>query len=364
MSLSSPLQDAGWRAVERVLPKGWRQLAVQMGVIKPHLPAQLGAKIKDAGVLLRLIFNYVATESSLQLTTGAAKGAQVADVSHVALHLRMRKAGPYLAELYSRLIASREVFAPERWAGYELLGTDTTSINGPGKRGVVARVHHALRLSDLQAQHLELTSRCEGESLRRFDVKPRQLLIADRGFCRPPGIAYVVDRGGDVLVRHHRKSVPLFDSQGNAVDLDRVLEGVKARLKPIELDAWVHADDHAPIACRVIVTRIAEDQVEKAQRRVREYYRKRQRKLPAKAYWRAEFVVLLTTVPKENLTTQELVELYRLRWQVELRIKRDKSIGGLRDPPTTRADTTFTWLMAKMLSLELAERLAGRTFSP
>jgi hypothetical protein len=73
----------------------------------------------------------------------------------------------------------------------------------------------------------------------------------------------------------------------------------------------------------------------------------------------AEFVVLFTTAPSSRLTAAELFELYRLRWQIELGFKRDKSIAGLDRLPSFRDDTIQSWIAAKMLGVQLARRLAG-----
>jgi len=52
------------------------------------------------------------------------------------------------------------------------------------------------------------------------------------------------------------------------------------------------------------------------------------------------------------------MELYRLRWQVELSIKRDKSIGGLDRLPNFRADTIRSWILAKLLLAQIARKIA------
>lgn len=72
----------------------------------------------------------------------------------------------------------------------------------------------------------------------------------------------------------------------------------------------------------------------------------------------AAFVVLFTTVPKERLSLDRVLELYALRWQVELTIKRDKSIAGLDKLPNFRDDTIRSWILAKMLLTQIALRVA------
>ncbi len=87
-----------WAMIEAQLPAGWRELAVKHGVIKP-VPSQLKAKITDPAALLRLIFHHVALGVSLKITCAMAAAATLIDISSVALHLRMRSSGAWLAAI-------------------------------------------------------------------------------------------------------------------------------------------------------------------------------------------------------------------------------------------------------------------------
>ena len=58
------------------------------------------------------------------------------------------------------------------------------------------------------------------------------------------------------------------------------------------------------------------------------------------------------------LSAEELIELYRLRWQIELNFKREKSIAGLDQLPSRLPETIHCWICAKYLGIELARRLA------
>ena len=72
----------------------------------------------------------------------------------------------------------------------------------------------------------------------------------------------------------------------------------------------------------------------------------------------AEFVVVFTTVPKKRLSADRVMELYSLRWQVELHIKRDKSIRAVDELQNFRADTIHSWICAKLLAQQIAHRIA------
>jgi hypothetical protein len=64
---------------------------------------------------------------------------------------------------------------PELWSGYDLLAIDASAVSGPGATGTDARLHTALRLSDLSLVHVEVTDVHGGETLKRFPLGPNQL---------------------------------------------------------------------------------------------------------------------------------------------------------------------------------------------
>ncbi len=104
--------------IEAQLPAEYRAMAVDHRVIRPNLPAQLGAKITDISQVLRLVFFHVATNSSLRVTTAMGAKTGIVKISPVALHLWMRKIGFYMATLLEVTTDTKETFKAERWAGY------------------------------------------------------------------------------------------------------------------------------------------------------------------------------------------------------------------------------------------------------
>src|SRR6185312_10376797 len=78
----------------------------------------------------------------------------------------------------------------------------------------------------------------------------------------------------------------------------------------------------------------------------------------------AAYVVLFTTVPTSRLNADLCLELYRLRWQVELLFKRWKSLCGLDRLPNHLDDTITAWLYAKVLLALLMQRMGASAISP
>jgi hypothetical protein len=72
----------------------------------------------------------------------------------------------------------------------------------------------------------------------------------------------------------------------------------------------------------------------------------------------AEFVVVFTTVHANELGFDQILELYRLRWQIELDFKRDKSTTGLDLLPNFLPETIESWIYAKLLLHQILRKLA------
>jgi hypothetical protein len=350
-------EEAGagdWAAIEAQLCSNWREMAVEHG-INPAA-AQASAKIRDLAVLLRLVFFHVGTNSSLATTTAMASAANLVSLSHVALHKWMCRLGPYFEALLAATTDVVASFAAEKWAGFEILVVDATTVLRPNAPGTTARVHYAMRLSDLRHVHVEVTDDKGGETFRRFARMARrmQLWIGDRGYSNPPGIAAIVARGADVLVRVNRWSLPLFDAQDQQIHLPTWLRDTDPGV-PLERAAWVRARGHEPILGRLCAVRLPPEKAEEAKQRLRS---SKTREATADMLEMAEFVVVFMTVPASVFSTRLVLELYQLRWQLELSIKRDKSIAGLDRLPNFRPDTIRTWMLAKMLLVQIAHKIS------
>jgi hypothetical protein len=354
--------DESWELLLSLLPSGWKQQAVLCGAVERL------RGFDSAGELLRVLLMHVGKGYSLRETAVRARRSGLAEVSDVALLLRLRKVQRWWRQMCLGLLQESGWSLgadPRHW---NLRAVDGTLVQEPGRTGAQWRIHYSLRLPSLECDSFEITAAQgagTGEKLERLAVAPGDLILADRGFCRPAGVAAVAQQDGALIVRLHSSSLPLYRADGQRF---AVLEQLRQVTQVGQAKVWSVQVRSAegPIEGRVCALRKSEQDAARAERRVR---RKAQRSGKTTRPGTLEFacyVVVFTTVPASDFSATEVLELYRSRWQIELAFKRLKSLAQLGHLPKHDEEAARAWLYGKLLLALLSQKLArhGRDFSP
>jgi hypothetical protein len=232
---------------------------------------------------------------------------------------------------------------------------DATTVEEHGGAGTDWRVHYTLCLPDLACDFFELTDVGGGETYRRVPVQRGDLLLADRGYSQAAGVATVADADGDVLVRWNSFSFPLELAEGRPFEALKELSKLPKR-SPRE---WAVSFQHQGRRYQGRLCAIRKNAVAtaRAQKKMKQKASKSQKQLSEEALKLAAFVVVFTTLSPQILNTHEVLELYRVRWQVELQFKHLKSLLGLGCLPKYDEQSCRAWIQAKLLCGLLIERL-------
>ena len=344
------LLDEEWDFLTEFLPEDWREQARASGALRR------ARDIPSADCLLQLILMHTATGLSLRQTVVRARQQGLADISDVALLKRLRSSEAWLRYLNSQMTEIGEAALVQRLCAQRRVRVvDATTVQEQGGAGTDWRVHYTLCLPDLNCDFFELTDEHGGETYRRIPVKPGDLLLGDRGYSNAPGVGAVRQAKGDVLVRWNSFSFPLETADGKAFDALKELSKLPKR-SPRE---WAVAFTHQGQRYQGRLCAIRKNAVAtaRAQEKLRKQARKKQKQVAADALKLAAFVVVFTTIPQAVLDTREVLELYRVRWQVELRFKHLKSLLGLGCLPKYDEQSCRAWIQAKLLCGLLIERL-------
>lgn len=100
-------------------------------------------------------------------------------------------------------------------------------------------------------------------------------------------------------------------------------------------------------------------------RKLKQAASKRQPSVSAGSWEAAQYFLLWTSLPP-SFHRRQVLEMYRSRRQIELALKRMKSIMGLGHLPQKDPARAQAWLHGRMYTSLLVERLIGaaKTFSP
>lgn len=349
-----------WGVIARFLPDGWQELARSTGALKR------ARQVRSADVLLRLVFLYAASGLSLQQAAARATTAGVARISNVALMKRMRTAEPWLRALTERLFAvdSRNTSLEALHPGRRVKIVDATHVRVSGSSGTDWRLHYVLRLPTLTCDFAEVTDSKGGESYTRVPVQPGDIILGDRGYCHREGVAHVVECGGDVVVRLNTNSFPLLRADGERLDLlstMRSLEEYEPGSWPVRFEA-----NDREYAARLCAVRKSVSAAQSAKERLLKVARKKGKTVRAETLELAEYIFVLVTSGLDELTPEQVLELYRARWQIELGFKRLKSLFDVGSAPNRDPAAVRSWIYGKLLAVLLIERLGeeSRLFSP
>lgn len=351
--MHDPTRDTDWGLVEAQLPAGWRELAIEMRLVR-KLPKHIGQKILDIEVALRLVLHYVSQQGSMRQTIAGAAASGLVTISQVAFFKWMAKIGKYLEALVA-LMVDQTAYCAAAWGGYQLIAADATCVERPGATGTTARLHYALRLSTLSPRAIRITDETGGETMRNFDPEEGELWILDRGYSNPPCVETLVDAKADILVRLNRQSMPLYTANAMPIDVAALLRSTTDRGCAHERKLYVRTKSGRMFAARLCWIRLSPDDARKARAHAKREGAKDDGELDL-----CEYIAIITTADAGRINTGQVLELYRARWQIELNFKRDKSLGELDRLPSLIPDTIHAWICGKVLLNLIVQRLSAR----
>ena len=346
-----PEQGEDWQFLLTFLPPGWREQARELGAIQRY------RKFGNPEALLRTLLIHLATGCSLRETAARAKQGHITQISDVALLKRLKAAGDWLRWMAEGVMQTWLAKPPEAIFGEKLRIRiiDGSTIQEPGSTGSTWRLHYSILLPTLQCNEVHLTSPKIGESFKRYLVRPGDLFLGDRGYAHREAISYVLQGGGQVLVRTNLTNIPLLVAPGVPFPL---LEHLRT-LTGTQLGDW---EVYVPRGDQLIPGRICALKknklaTEKAQRKARQESHKQGYHVRPETLEAAAYIFVFTTLKRAEFNPARVLEMYRGRWQVELAFKRLKSLLGLGHLKKTDAEVAKAWLQGKLLVAFLIEAL-------
>ena len=326
--------------------------------------------IKSGSQLLRLVLVYVLSGLSLRSTAAWAEQTGQASFSDVALLKRLKGCGPWLAAMVGTLSAAANPEGCCRQQGRRVVAVDATTVCSPGGKTKPYRILHTVY--DVNAQRFVTTLVTERRHAERLDVgtvEHGDIRLGDRAYGRYDDLAAVQKAGADYVVRLSARSLKLVTR--DAEPLDRAALGMRAEREGVQtLSVRIIGDKgDEPLRARVIFLPLPPDKAEAARRQMRRNARKWGDTPSDEALATAGCLMLITSLEAEDWATDQVLALYRRRWQVELAFKRLKSLLDLERLRAFDPDLVSAWihgvlLVALLIDLERPAEVSTAPDSP
>lgn len=337
-----------WQCLADLLPGHLDELAREHGAAA----FQAHGRIEDASTLLHLVCLWAVGSFSFQTCAAFAHAAGLVSITGVALHKRFGRMHGLLRAIVSMLMPQGQDARSRRLRGkWTVLVADATSLVVPTQH---TKLHWAMNLADLSIDQVQFHPQRprSGETFRNFVARPGQLWLGDRIYASGKGLAYLLAHGAHGLARYNRNQT-LFTSAACDASYDPLALARRSRRgETREYPVWIRSGKQC-FAARLIVKKLSDA----AHRRQIEHFKESKVKKTPYNKALAGFLLLITTVPADEMSAAEALALYRLRWQIELRIKRAKSLMGLHTMRSRTPGMISVWILAHIMAQLLVDRL-------
>jgi len=348
---SAPLIDQDWERVLQLLPADLEDGARRTKAL------QRRREVRSAPDLLRMVCAYAWCDWPLRLIAAWYLLRGLGDLSDIAVRQRLQVARPWVGQLLATQVGA------DIWLGtppaVRLCLVDATTISRPGSQGTDWRVHLSLNLGELRFEGVEVTDGRGGETLARFAFQPGDIIVADRGYARRRGLGPALVTGSHLVVRIGWQNLPLQrQPQGPAFNLLPWLRQLPP-LGPGSQELWLQTPQ-GEFPVRLVACRLSEEAAATARRKLRQEATHKGRALKEETLEAAGYFMAVTNLPASSWSADQVLALYRVRWQVELAFKRLKSLWQLGHLRATDPDLSQTYLLGKLLGAALGAALMGR----
>lgn len=349
-----------WAVFQGFLPEGWQSQARQLGAFTRR------RRVPSPEALLQLLLAYSASGLSFVAT------AFCAETNHVTGHLsapafqkRLRKARPWLEWIVRNLLAQNKAAQQPLPVQRRFRIFDGSQVQHGKMR---YRIHYSITLPECRCDGVEILEwkgAGSGESFRNWRAEPGDIVLGDLGYAQRSGVASVLVEGADFLVRIHPATFPLEDAEGSKVDplewVDSIQEG---QIGETQVYFRHRHERFGPL--RLVAKRLEDKKAETAATRAKRKSRAKKRTPREATAKAARWLLLLTSLDATLFDRNWICEAYRPRWQIELGLKRLKSLIRTGQIPRLEPESALAWLETKFVLALVGERMseAMGAFSP
>jgi hypothetical protein len=180
------------------------------------------------------------------------------------------------------------------------------------------------------ASHIDIRGGTSGDNAQAVqNVKTGALYIRDLGYFNIPFFRLIMESGGYFLSRLRSKSVIYGDIEGKTViDIFEITQKMKAD-DTLHIPVFIGYRKFVPVF--LIVQKLPPEAIAVKIERAKKDHQKRMTPMTKEHIAWCEFNSYITNIPFSWFDALTLIQIYGIRWQIEIMFKVWKSIFKLRD---------------------------------
>ena len=300
--------------------------------IKAIFPTDLDESAKTAGALIRkrgvksaldllkLLLICAVSTMSMRMLTLSAISLKMADISDTAVRKRLIKSITWLTLVLNTMLPRPTQKKGKPCVNRVVHLVDGSNIVKAGKDGEAYRIHMSYNLNIGSMDEVKVTDKHTAEGFAHYSIQAGDIYIADTGYGKAKMYEYVTKRGGDAVFRCTPNHIKLEDLNGNPIEMVNKLDKEK---QVVDFKCFVINDKKKTLA-RIVASQLPEDKkADSIKRKKKQASKEQTKQIRPETLIYAEWVIILTSLD-DAYSAEEVLAIYRSRWQVELLFKRIK----------------------------------------
>lgn len=346
----------GIKEIEKYLPKDWKDAAKEKGALVR------AREIKTAEELLEINLLYLTQGESFGVTSALLNLTTETHLTKKAVYTRIQNSWPWMKHMTEEM-CRENAFIMEKpaWLDRDVITADASDTSLRGSKASDYRLHCAFDIFKFEYRTIEITDIKTGEKLSHHVIKPGEIVLADRIYGTIAGMEHVLESQGDFVLRYRTKAFKIYDEAGKQLDLPEHFKDLTP-LETTSVYGFYYANGkRRPV--RIVAMRKNREMIASSERKmIRKMSKQRGSKPSEEALKFNEYIVVATSL---DYTDEQILELYRARWQIEQVFYRLKSMYDFGNVPSKKPDTVKAWFYGKLFLAVLAETMMKREcFSP
>lgn len=217
--------------------------------------------IKNPLDLLVLLLYYLYDDHSLVDVSQFAILKNIGNISDTALIKRFIQCKDWIKWLLSEMLPNEIIHykKPEDLEPYRIIAVDASDIVQKGAVKKTWHLHYGVDLFSLTCNQFKLTEQSTGESLKNFEIKEKDLIIADRAYGTITSIEHCLKGGGDFIIRIKNKPFNMYDGQGKKILLSDWLKTLGSEAG--EISIYIKSSDKKLVPLRICARKKTKEEI-------------------------------------------------------------------------------------------------------